>query len=57
MTGDARKGVADKKFAPNWEGLDRVNQSLGNGAFILLHLDGDEISNTWNADHLKFYLS
>jgi len=25
MIGDARKGVADGKFVPNWEGPYRVN--------------------------------
>jgi len=57
MTGDARKNQTDGKFAASWEGSYRVSQVLGKGAVMLEQLDGEQIPNTWNADHLKFYFS
>ena len=57
MTVDARKNHLDGKFAPNWEGPYKVSQVFGNGAVRLEHLDGQQIPNTWNADHLKYYFS
>jgi len=57
MTGDARKNPTDGKFAANWEGQYRVNQVLRKGAVTLEQLDGEQIPNTWNVDHLKFYFS
>jgi len=57
MTGDASKNQTDGKFAANWEGQYRVSQVLCKGAVRLEQLDGEQIPNTWNADHLKFYFS
>jgi len=57
MTGNDRKDAADGSFAPNWEGPYRVNQNLENRAVRLEHLNGEQLPNTWNADHLKFYFS
>jgi len=57
MTGDARKNPTDDKFAANWEGSYRISQALGKGAVKLEQLDGEQIPNTWNVDHLKFYFS
>jgi len=57
MTGDARKNQTDGKFAANWEGPYRVSQVSDKGAVRLEQLDGEQIPNTWNADHLKFYFS
>jgi len=51
MTWDARKDATDCKFALNWEGPFRVQESFNKDTFRLEHL------RTWNVDHLEFYFS
>lgn len=55
--GEARKNRALEKLADNWEGPFRLSEDLTNGAYRLELLNGQGISNTWNATHLKFYYS
>ncbi|WVY91024.1 hypothetical protein V8G54_036538 [Vigna mungo] len=53
-TGDARRQAAHGKLAAKWEGPFKITQVLGNGAYRLTKLDGNRVTNTWNASHLKF---
>ena len=43
------------KLEPNWEGLYKITKLLGNGAFKLQASDEQNITNSWNATHLKQY--
>jgi len=47
----------DNKFSTNWEGPYGIPEYAGEGAYKLEQLSWDEISNTWNVSHLKFYFS
>ncbi|RDX96007.1 hypothetical protein CR513_21386, partial [Mucuna pruriens] len=49
-------GAATNKLTPNWEGLFRVREEVGHGAFKLEHLDGRPIPRTWNASNDIFLL-
>jgi len=55
MASSARK--KDGKFSANWDGSYRIPEDAGGGAYHLEQLSGEEISNTWNISHLKFYFS
>jgi len=55
MRSEARKN--DGKFSANWEGPFRVTEVAGKGAYRLECLSGQAVPRTWNAAHLKFYLS
>jgi len=55
MASSARK--KDGKFSANWDGLYRIREDARGGAYRLEHLYGEEIPNTWNVSHLKFYFS
>ena len=44
-----------RKLSPTWEGPYLVFFVIGKGAYRLQTIDGKEISNTWNAQHLKKY--
>ena len=55
MASSARK--KDDKFSANWDGPYRIREDAGGGAYRLEHLSGEEIPNTWNVSHLKFYFS
>jgi len=55
MANSARK--KDGKFSANWDGPFRIREDVGGGAYKLEQLSGEEISNTWNVSHLKFYFS
>jgi len=55
MANSARK--KDGKFSANWDGPYRIREDAGEGAYRLEHLSGEEIPNTWNVSHLKFYFS
>ena len=55
MAISARK--KDGKFSANWDGSYRIREDAGGGAYRLEHLSGEEIPNTWNVSHLKFYFS
>jgi len=55
MASSARK--KDGKFSANWDGLYRILEDAGGGAYRLEQLSGEEIPNTWNVSHLKFYFS
>jgi len=55
MASSARKN--DGKFSANWDGPYRIREDTGGGAYRLEQLSGEEISNTWNVSHLKFYFS
>ncbi|KAI9126799.1 hypothetical protein K1719_002395 [Acacia pycnantha] len=51
------KNAAEGKLAPNWEGLYRVVENLGKGAYKLETLQKKALKRTWNADKLKGYYS
>jgi len=53
MSSSARK--KDGKFSANWDGPYRIREDAGGGAYRLEQLSGEEIPNTWNVSHLKFY--
>ena len=55
MASSARK--KDDKFSANWDGPYRIHEDAGGGAYRLEQLSGEEIPNTWNISHLKFYFS
>ena len=55
MASSARK--KDGKFFANWDGPYRIREDARGGAYRLEHLSGEEIPNTWNVSHLKFYFS
>ena len=55
MASSARK--KDDKFSANWDGPYRIREDAGGGAYRLEQLYGEEIPNTWNVSHLKFYFS
>ena len=47
---------AQRKFAPNWEGLYIVKKALFGGALILTEMDGDVFPEPINSDSIKrFY--
>ena len=50
-------GKKDDKFSANWDGPYRIRKDAGGGAYKLEQLSGEEIPNTWNVSHLKFYFS
>ncbi|XP_074346788.1 uncharacterized protein LOC141685595 [Apium graveolens] len=44
------------KLAPPWEGPYKIVRVVRPNTFLLAHLDGSIVLNTWNAAHLKkFY--
>jgi len=47
----------DGKFFANCDGPYRIRDDAGGGAYKLEQLSGEEIPNTWNVSHLKFYFS
>ena len=47
----------DGKFPSNWDGPYRIREDARAGAYRLEQLAGEEIPNTWNVSHLKFYFS
>ena len=55
MASSAKK--KDDKFSANWDNPYRIRKDAGGGAYRLEHLSGEEIPNTWNVSHLKFYFS
>ena len=55
MANSARK--KDGKFSANWDDPYNIREDAGGGAYCLEHLSGEEIPNTWNVSHLKFYFS
>jgi len=55
MASSARK--KDGKFSANWDDPYRIREDAGGGAYRLEHLSEEEIPNTWNVSHLKFYFS
>ena len=55
MASSARK--KDGKFSANWDDPYRIHEDAGGGAYRLKHLSGEEIPNTWNVSHLKFYFN
>jgi len=55
MASSARK--KDDKFSANWDDPYRIREDVGEGAYRLEQLSGEEIPNTWNVSHLKFYFS
>ena len=44
-----------KKLSLTWEGPYLIFFVIGNGAYILQILEGKEILNAWNAQHLRKY--
>ena len=55
MASSARK--KDGKFSANWDGPYRIREDVEGGTYRLEQLSGEEIPNTWNVSHLKFYFS
>jgi len=55
MASSAKK--KDDKFSTNWDGPYHIREDAEGGAYRLEHLFGEEIPNTWNISHLKFYFS
>jgi len=55
MASSAKKN--DDKFSANWDSPYRIREDAGGGAYRLEQLSGEEIPNTWNVSHLKFYFS
>jgi len=55
MTNSARN--MDGKFSANWDGPYRIRDDARGGTYKLDQLSGEEIPNTWNVSHLKFYFS
>ena len=55
MVSYARK--KDDKFSANWDGWFRIRDDAWGDAYKLEQLSGEEIPNTWNVSHLKFYFS
>ena len=55
MASSARK--KDGKFSANWDNPYRIRDDAGGDAYKLEQLSGEEILNTWNVSHLKFYFS
>jgi len=47
----------DGKFSANWDSPYRIREDVGGGAYRLEQLSREEILNTWNVSHLKFYFS
>ena len=51
-----RKVLYNKRaLDPRKEGLFKIVEVLNPGAYKLAHLNGEQISRSWNADHLKMY--
>ena len=48
-----KEGVG--KLAPIWEGPHLITKVTGNGAYKLQSKDGRDLTNSWNAMHLKQY--
>ena len=44
-----------RKLSPTWEGPYLISSVIGKGACRLQTIDGKEIPNTWNAQHLMKY--
>ena len=55
MANSARK--KDGKFSANWDDPYCIREDTGGEAYRLEHLSGEEIPNTWNVSHFKFYFS
>jgi len=55
MANNARK--KDDKFSATWDGPYSIREDTGGGAYRLEQLSREEIPNTWNVSHLKFYFS
>jgi len=55
MASSARK--KDGMFSANWDGPYRIREVAGGEAYRPEQLSGEEIPNTWNVSHLKFYFS
>ncbi|KAL8154533.1 hypothetical protein AgCh_000049 [Apium graveolens] len=45
----------ESKLSSPWEGPYKIVKVVRPGTFLLSHLDGSPVSNTWNASHLKKY--
>jgi hypothetical protein len=43
------------KFSTSWEGPFIIVDVAASGAYVLAEVDGDMLSNTWNADQLRKY--
>ena len=51
----SRPVAEQRKLSPTWEGPYLVSSVIGKGAYKLQTIEGEEIPNTWNAQHLKKY--
>ena len=52
---DSQSIGEQRKLSPTWEGSYLVSSEVEKGAYRLQTIDGKEIPNTWNAQHLKKY--
>jgi hypothetical protein len=51
LTGEGRH-----KLSPPWEGLFIITEVTRPGSYQLTQMDGTEVGNSWNIEHLrKFY--
>ncbi len=50
---DASNAEPHGKLAPKWEGLYRIQEILGKGAYALEILDGTPIPRSWNGAQLR----
>jgi len=55
MASSARR--KDGKFSANWDGPYQIRDDARGDAYKLEQLSREEILNTWNVSHLKFYFS
>ena len=52
-----RKESREGKLAANWEDPYRVYAKLGNGAYYLENIQGEQLVQPWNTENLKQYYS
>lgn len=43
------------KLLENWEGPYNVKKDIKKGAFVIMAMEGNDLSRTWNIDALKMF--
>ena len=51
----SRPAGEQRKLSPTWEGPNLVFSVIRKGAYILQTIEGKDIPNSWNTQHLKKY--
>ena len=51
----SRPARKQRKLSPTWEGPYLVSSVIRKGAYRLQRIEGKDIPNAWNAQHLKKY--